>query len=166
MKLNFCPHLYSDTWPFVLVPVVLPQLRTKMNEVNHSCVASLSFSSSKSKFRLQHVLDILDIISNGSLMVILVEKLRETNIRGREGHLFYNLRVALPLLATGEILVGLDDGAPARPGIVVLALNSECDAPHKVFGRFYTFWRGVGMLHLVSITEGNGDVRVAALPRH
>lgn len=82
MELNFCPHLYSDTWPFVLVPVVLPQLRTKMNQVYHSCVASLSFPSSKSEFRLQHEFDILDIISNGSLMVKLVEKLRETDIRG------------------------------------------------------------------------------------
>lgn len=148
------------------MPVVLPQLRTKMNEVYHSCVASLSFSSSKSKFRLQHVFDILDIISNGNFMVKLVKKLRETNIRGRESHLFCNLRVALPLPATGEILVGLDDGAHARPGIVVLALNSECDAPHKVFRRFYTFCSGVGMLHLVSITKENEDVRVAALSRH
>lgn len=74
--------------------------------------------------------------------------------------------MALPLPATSEILVGLDDGAHARPGIVVLALNSECDAPHKVFGRFYTFWRGVEMLHLVSITKENEDVRGAALSRH
>ena len=74
MELDFYPHLYSDPWPFVLVPVVLPQLRTKVNEVYHSCVASLSLSSSKSKFRLQHVLfDVLDIISNGSLMVKLVK---------------------------------------------------------------------------------------------
>jgi hypothetical protein len=73
MELDFCPHLYSDTWPFVLVPVVLPQLRTKMNEVYRSCVASLSLSPSKFKFRLQHVFDVLDIISNGSLMVKLVK---------------------------------------------------------------------------------------------
>lgn len=73
MELNFCPHLYSDPWPFVPVPVVLPQLRTEANEVYHSCVASFSLSSSKSKFRLQHVFDVLDIISNGSLMVKLVK---------------------------------------------------------------------------------------------
>lgn len=94
------------------------------------------------------------------------ENQRETHIRGREGHLFCNLRVALPLPAAGEILVGLDDGAHARPRIVVLALNSERDAPHKVFGRFYTFWRGIGMLRLVSVTKENEDVRVAALSRH
>lgn len=103
-----------------------------MNKVYHSCVSSLSLSSSKSKFRLQHVFDVLDIISNGSLVLKLVKKLRGTNIRGREGHLFCNLRVALPLPATGDILVGLDDGAHACPRIVVLALNSECDVPHKV----------------------------------
>lgn len=80
MELNFCLHLYSDPGFFVLVAVVFPQLRTKMNKVYHGCVTSLSFSSSKSKFRLQHVFDILDIISNGNLMVKLVETLRKTDI--------------------------------------------------------------------------------------
>src|SRR5277367_3644355 len=35
MELDFCPHLYSDSWSFVLVPVVFPQLRTQMSEVYH-----------------------------------------------------------------------------------------------------------------------------------
>jgi len=52
MELDFCPHLYSDSWPFVLVPVVLPQLRTQMNEVYHGGIAALTLSSSKSEFRL------------------------------------------------------------------------------------------------------------------
>lgn len=50
--------------------------------------------------------------------------------------------MALPLPATGEILVSLDDRAHARLRVLVLALNSECDAPHKVFRQFYIFWRG------------------------
>ena len=56
-----------------------------------------------------------------------------THIRGREGNFIGYLRATLPLPATSEILIGLDDGAHACQRIVVLALNSECNAPHKVF---------------------------------
>lgn len=67
MELDLRPQFYSNSRSVVLVPVVLPQLRTKMNKVYHARTASFSLSSSKTKLWLQHILDILKVISNGIL---------------------------------------------------------------------------------------------------
>jgi len=71
MELDLCPHLYSDSWPVVPKPVVLPQLRAQVNEVYHGRIASLPLSQRKVKFLLQHDLNELQYISGGDLGVRL-----------------------------------------------------------------------------------------------
>jgi hypothetical protein len=81
VELDFCLHLYPNPWPFILIPVVLPQLCTQMNEMYHGGVASLSLLVSEPEFWLQYKLDILDIISGGTLTVKTVETRKDLHLR-------------------------------------------------------------------------------------
>lgn len=67
MEPDLCPHFYSNSRSLVLVPVVLPQLRAKMNKVYHARIASFSLSSSKTELWQQLILDVLKVISSGNL---------------------------------------------------------------------------------------------------
>ena len=63
----------------------------------------------------------------------------EPYIRGRESDRFVYLLATLPLPATREILIGLDDGVQACPRIIALVLDLKCNTPHEIFGRLYAF---------------------------
>ena len=57
IKLNLSPRINSVPRGLILVPVVLPQLRTKIEEVDHRAIAPLPLHTILVQFLLQHVFD-------------------------------------------------------------------------------------------------------------
>ena len=72
----------------------------------------------------------------------------------RESNRFVYLLATLPLPATREILMGLDDGAQACPRVIVLALDPKCNTPHEIFGRLYALGGCPGMLNRLPVKRG------------
>jgi hypothetical protein len=73
-------------------------------------------------------------------------------IRGRVGDLFVYLLVALPLPATCEILIGLNDSIQARLRIIIFSLNSICNVPYKIFRCFDILRSYSRMLDFIPVT--------------
>jgi hypothetical protein len=109
---------------------------------------------------MQYILDILNVTSNGNISVEAREVRGDLHSRSRgQSFPLSSGKLALPLPATSEVLIGLDDGAHASPRIVILALNSEYNTSHKVFDAAMLSREALGWFHLISVMGKNENVR-------